>query len=59
MADLENIRVQDIFDMDFLQKFQDTFARAVGMTAVTVDADGKPIILMPLLIVVRKNQAVA
>ena len=24
MADLENIRVQDIFDMDFLQKFQDT-----------------------------------
>lgn len=43
MADLENIRVQDIFDMDFLQKFQDTFARAVGMTAVTVDADGKPI----------------
>ena len=39
----EDIRVQDVFDMDFLQKFQDNFARAVGMTAVTVDADGKPI----------------
>ena len=38
----EDIRVEDVFDMDFLQKFQDNFARAVGMTAVTVDADGKP-----------------
>lgn len=43
MADMDKIRVQDIFDMDFLQKFQDSYARAVGMTAVTVDADGKPI----------------
>ena len=39
----EDVRVEDVFDMDFLQKFQDNFARAVGMTAVTVDADGKPI----------------
>lgn len=43
MADLDNIRVQDVFDMEFLQKFQDSFARAVGMTAVTVDKDGKTI----------------
>ena len=43
MADVDKIRVQDIFDMDFLQKFQDSYARAVGMSAVTVDADGKPI----------------
>lgn len=43
MADLDNIRVQDVFDMEFLQKFQDSFARAVGMTAVTVDKDGKSI----------------
>lgn len=39
----EEYRVEDVFDMDFLQKFQDNFARAVGMTAVTVDKDGKPI----------------
>lgn len=39
----EEIRVQDVFDMDFLQKFQDSFARAAGMTAVTVDKDGKPV----------------
>ena len=43
MADLDDLKVQDIFDMDFLQKFQDEFARAVGMTAVTVDKDGKVI----------------
>ncbi len=39
----EEIRLEDIFDMDFLQKFQDNFARAVGMTAITVDKDGKPV----------------
>ena len=42
MAEQE-IRLQDIFDMDFIQKFQDDFARAVGMTAVTVDLDGTPV----------------
>ena len=42
MAEQE-IRLQDIFDMDFIQKFQDDFARAVGMTAVTVDLDGTPL----------------
>lgn len=39
----EEIKIQDVFDMDFLQKFQDSFARAAGMTAVTVDKDGKPV----------------
>ena len=42
MAEAE-ITLQDVFDMDFLQKFQDHFARAAGMTAVTVDKDGKPV----------------
>ena len=42
MAEQE-IRLQDIFDMDFIQHFQDEFARAVGMTAVTVDLDGTPV----------------
>lgn len=39
----EEIKLEDVFDMDFLQSFQDSFARAVGMTAVTVDKDGKPV----------------
>ncbi len=42
MAEQE-IRLQDIFDMDFIQKFQDDFARAVGMTAVNGDLDGTPV----------------
>lgn len=39
----EEIKLEDVFDMDFLQSFQDSFARATGMTAVTVDKDGKPV----------------
>ena len=39
----EEIKLSDVFDMDFLQAFQDSFARAAGMTAVTVDKDGKPV----------------
>lgn len=39
----EELKIQDIFDMDFLQKYQDNFARAVGMTAVTVDKNGTPV----------------
>ena len=39
----QEVRLQDIFDMDFIQHFQDEFARAVGMTAVTVDLDGTPV----------------
>ena len=39
----EEIKLKDVFDMDFLQSFQDSFARAAGMTAVTVDKDGKPV----------------
>lgn len=41
--DMKTLTIQDVFDMDFLQGFQDNFARAVGMTAVTVDAEGKPV----------------
>ena len=43
MADMDNIKVQDIFDMEFLQEFQDNFARSLGMTAVTVDINGNPV----------------
>ena len=43
MADMDNIKVQDIFDMEFLQEFQDNFARSLGMTAVTVDINGNSV----------------
>ena len=39
----EEIKLEDVFDMDFLQSFQDSFAKAAGMTAVTVDKDGKTV----------------
>lgn len=38
--DLENLKVEDVFDMKFLQEFQDSFAKSLGMTAVTVDLKG-------------------
>ncbi|WP_177504295.1 PocR ligand-binding domain-containing protein [Anaerosinus sp.] len=41
--DLENLKVEDVFDMKFLQEFQDSFAKSLGMTAVTVDLKGNPI----------------
>jgi ligand-binding sensor protein len=43
VKDLDTIEIADVFDMGFLQEFQDSFARAVGMTAVTVDRDGHPV----------------
>lgn len=36
----EEIRLEDVFDMDFLQKFQDNFARAAGF-AVFSEEIGK------------------
>ena len=38
--DLENLKVEDVFDMKFLQEFQDSFAKSLGMTDVTVDLKG-------------------
>ncbi|AOY78118.1 PocR ligand-binding domain-containing protein [Clostridium formicaceticum] len=41
--DLESIDLRDIIDIDFLQKFQDDFATAIGLASVTVDEKGNPI----------------
>ena len=40
---IEELTIQDIFDMDFLQQFQDNFALSVGMTSITVDINGTPV----------------
>jgi len=36
-------RMEDVFDLDFLQKFQDSFSRAVGISSISVNKDGTPV----------------
>lgn len=40
---LDNITLQDVIDIEFLQKFQDDFATAIGLASVTVDTEGNPV----------------
>ena len=41
--DIEKIKLQDVFDMKFLQAFQDSFAKVAGVAAITVDLDGNAV----------------
>ncbi|HWR29849.1 MAG TPA: PocR ligand-binding domain-containing protein [Negativicutes bacterium] len=41
--DLSSIKLTDVIDLDFLQRFQDDFAKGVGLASVTVDIDGNPV----------------
>ncbi len=41
--DLNNLGLKDIIDLDFLQKFQDNFAKGMGVASVTVDTEGNPV----------------
>lgn len=41
--DLSNIKLTDVIDIKFLQRFQDDFATGVGLASVTVDLDGNPV----------------
>ncbi len=43
LTDLSNIKLQDVIDLEFLQKFQDDFATAIGLASVTVDKEGTPV----------------
>lgn len=38
-----NLEIADIVDLRVLQRLQDTFAKAMGVAAVTVDIAGKPV----------------
>lgn len=40
---LSSVTIKDVIDIDFLQQFQDDFAKGVGLASVTVDPDGTPI----------------
>ena len=43
IQDLQNIKLTDVIDLEFLQRFQDDFAKGVGLASVTVDTDGNPV----------------
>jgi len=42
-VDVSNVKLSDVIDLNFLQKFQDDFAKGVGLASVTVDPDGNPV----------------
>jgi ligand-binding sensor protein len=41
--DLNTVKLADVIDLEFLQRFQDDFAKGVGLASVTVDTDGTPV----------------
>jgi PAS domain S-box-containing protein len=43
MGDLSNIQLEDIFNIDEVQKIQDAFAKATGVASVITRPDGTPI----------------
>ncbi|HEX2924927.1 MAG TPA: PocR ligand-binding domain-containing protein [Ruminiclostridium sp.] len=43
IIDLRKVRLAEVIDIDFLQKFQDDFALGMGLASVTVDLDGNPV----------------
>lgn len=40
---LQDVTLADVIDITFLQRFQDHFAKAVGVASITVDLQGTPI----------------
>ncbi|TCO69080.1 PocR ligand-binding domain-containing protein [Marinisporobacter balticus] len=43
LLNLDNVKLQDVINVKFLQKFQDDFATAIGLASVTVDKQGIPV----------------
>lgn len=43
MSAESGVRIEDLVDLNVLQRLQDTFAQAMGVAAVTVNRDGIPI----------------
>lgn len=37
------MKITEIFDVAFLQKFQDNFSKALGVASITVDLEGNPV----------------
>lgn len=40
---MEEMTIQNVMNVDFLQKFQDTFAKSLGVASIIVDNEGNPI----------------
>lgn len=43
LTNLSEIKLQDVIDIDLLQKFQDNFAESMDIASVTVDINGTPV----------------
>lgn len=41
--DVNSLSIADVIDLEFLQKFQDNFAKGMGLASVTVDDKGNPV----------------
>lgn len=41
--EFDNVKIEDLIDLNFLQKFQDDFGESMEIASITVDMDGKPI----------------
>lgn len=40
---IDSLTLADVIDLEFLQKFQDNFAKGMGLASVTVDDKGNPV----------------
>jgi len=40
---VQSIKLSDVIDLDFLQKFQDNFAKSLEMASITTDINGNPV----------------
>ncbi|MBV7274805.1 PocR ligand-binding domain-containing protein [Clostridiaceae bacterium UIB06] len=40
---MQDLKLEDIIDLKFLQGFQDNFAKSMGMASITVNIDGIPV----------------
>jgi len=43
MAQTQELQIEDLIDLNLLQRIQNTFAEAMGVAAVTVDREGRPV----------------
>ncbi|MBM7557155.1 PocR ligand-binding domain-containing protein [Halanaerobacter jeridensis] len=42
-SEKEALQIDELLDLDFIQEFQDEFAKSLGISSVTVDLEGNPI----------------
>lgn len=42
-SDINLLKIEDVIDINLLQKFQDNFAKSMNIASVTVDTDGNPV----------------